>query len=173
MASIPTLLVVGYLGALLAKRVRLPSATLLGPMFATAAWSLLAPRPPYSPDWLRSAGLILLGIQIGSSVEREAIVRLGKALPVALVMIAGMIATSLGLGWIIHTRLVPDIEMMTVVLGVMPGGASGLAAAARELNGEPALVGAMHSVRLFIVLSLLPTLLPSSLLWGSKNRDRP
>ncbi len=153
------LLVTGMAGGALAKRVKMPGGSLLGAMLATGAVSLAASDSQPLPEMFRSAALLLLGIYIGSSMQRDRLMRMRHVLPAALIAILVFIAVGTGLGWVLHRHFAPDISLVTALLGTMPGGASGLTAVAYDLGAEPRLVASLHMVRLMIVFGLLPLIL--------------
>lgn len=153
------LLVTGMAGGALAKRVKMPGGSLLGAMLATGAVSLAASDSQPLPEMFRSAALLLLGISIGSSMQRDRLMRMRHVLPAALIAILVFIAVGTGLGWVLHRHFAPDISLVTALLGTMPGGASGLTAVAYDLGAEPRLVASLHMVRLMIVFGLLPLIL--------------
>lgn len=153
------LLVTGMAGGALAKRVKMPGGSLLGAMLATGAVSLAASDSQPLPEMFRSAALLLLGIYIGSSMQRDRLMRMRHVLPAALIAILVFIAVGTGLGWVLHRHFAPDISLVTALLGTMPGGASGLTAVAYDLGAEPRLVASLHMVRLMIVFGLLPLVL--------------
>jgi len=103
--------------------------------------------------------LLLLGTYTGSSVDREALVQIRRVLPVALSLILVMIGEAVALGWMLHSRFAGDISLVTVMLGTMPGGASGLSAVAFDMGAEVHLVASMHMVRQIMVFGALPLVL--------------
>ncbi|MBC7233797.1 MAG: AbrB family transcriptional regulator [Chloroflexi bacterium] len=153
------LLLIGLAGAIVARRIKMPGGTFLGAMLSTGIVSLLAPDSQPLPEVIRSVALVLLGISIGASVDREALLSLRRVLPWAAAMIGILIAASVGLGWLVYTHQALDVSAATILFGIMPGGASGLSAAAYDLGAEPSIVASLHSVRQFIVFGLLPLLL--------------
>ena len=159
MLRLAVLLGAGVAGAYLAVRTRLPGGSFLGAMLATAAVSLSFAEVVTFPPLLRSVGLVLLGIHVGASVERQALLRLRRVLPVALALVLLLIAASLVIGRIVYSFSGDSVSAATIVLGVMPGGASGMAAAAIDLGANVPIVASMHSLRMLIVFGLLPLLL--------------
>jgi membrane AbrB-like protein len=156
---IVTMLAIGAVGALLARRVKIPGGSLLGAMLATGAASLVLAEPQPLPEGLRWVALLLLGTYTGSSLDREVLGRIRGVLPVAMGTIAVLIAAAAGLGWMLYHNSPSDISLVTLMLGVMPGGASGLSAAAFDLHAEASLVASMHMVRQIMVFGALPVLL--------------
>jgi membrane AbrB-like protein len=153
------LLAAGALGAFIFLRLRLPGGSFLGAMLASAAVGLLMTQPQTFPPILRSVGLVLLGIGAGSAIERQALQRLRRVLPVATLLVLLLIATSYAIGRIVLAVSGDAALPATVILGVMPGGASGMAAAAIDLGADLPIVASMHSLRLVIVFGLLPLML--------------
>ncbi len=171
---IVVLLAAGIVGATFARRLRMPGGSLLGAMLATGAVSIAASDSQPLPEIFRSAALLLLGIYIGSSMQRERLLPMRRVLPVALIAILIFIAVGAGLGWVLHHQFAPDISLATALLGSMPGGASGLTAVAYDFGAEPRVVASLHMVRLMIVFGLLPLILqrlarPAP---GPHNHDR-
>jgi len=153
------LLVAGAFGAFLAVRWRLPGGSFLGAMLATAALSLALAEPQAFPSLLRSSGLILAGISVGAVMEQKALLRMRRVLPAAIVVVLLFIAASVGIGHIVYALSGDAASPATIVLGVMPGGLSGMAAAAMDLQVNLPITASMQSLRLFLVLGSLPMLL--------------
>lgn len=152
-------LAVGTGGAFLARRIKMPGGSLLGAMLATGILSLLVSDSQPLPDSFRSVALVLLGTYTGSSLDREALGRIRAALPVAAGTILVLIGAAVALGWVLYSRSAREISALTVVLGTMPGGASGLAAVAYDLGAEAEVVVSLHMMRQIIVFGALPLLL--------------
>lgn len=150
---------VGAGGALLARRIRMPGGSLLGAMLATGVVSLFLADSQPLPESFRWVALLLLGTYTGSTVDREVLVQIRRVLPVALSMILVLIGAAVALGWVLHSRFAGDISLVTVILGTMPGGASGLSAVAFDLGAEVHLVASMHMVRQIMVFGALPLVL--------------
>ena len=86
-------------GLVVGRLVRLPVAALLGPMVAAAVVDLTGVgRGAEVPGLVASAAFLLIGLQVGLSFTRESLRTIGRALPVALAVIVGLIVASAGLG---------------------------------------------------------------------------
>lgn len=77
-------------------------------------------------------------------------------LPLALVLILVLVGASKGIGRAVCRVSAVNVAATTVLLGIMPGGASSMVAVAYDLGASPSLVAAMHSVRPMIVFGALP-----------------
>ena len=169
MLRLVVLLVAGAMGACIAVRIRMPGGSFLGAMLVTAAISLSFAEGVTVPTHLRSMALILVGVGVGASVKREEVLRLRSVLPVAMVLVLVFIAAAVGIGQIVVAVSGDVVSPATLVLGVMPGGASGLAAAAIDLGADVAIMASMHSLRLLVVCGLLPAVLR----WLSSRHSTP
>ena len=152
-------LVVGFVGGWLARRIRIPGGALIGAMVATGILSLAMAESQPLPYGVRALSLVLLGTYTGSGLQRDSLRLVRPVLPAAFGAILALIAVGCVLGLVLHRHVAPDLAVSTLVLGTMPGGASGLTAIAGDLGEEFALVAAMHMVRLMIVFGLLPLVL--------------
>jgi len=159
MDRIIVVLLIGTVGGLVAKYTKMPGGSLLGAMFATGIFSLLLADPEPLPEGFRTVALLLLGVSIGSSVERDMLWRIRGALVPAMGAILILIAAGFGLGWALSYFAPTDLSMVTILLGCMPGGASGMAAMAGDLGGDVRLVASLHTVRQIMVFGILPFVL--------------
>ena len=159
MLRLAVLLLAGAIGAYTAVRIRMPGGSFLGALLVTAAISLSFAEGVAVPTLVRSIALVLIGISVGTAMEREALLRLRSVLPVAIVLVLAFIAAAVGVGRMLQALRGDLVSPATLVLGVMPGGASGLAAAAIDLGADVAIVASMHSLRLLIVCGVLPAFL--------------
>jgi len=153
------LLAAGTLGAWLSRRFKTPGGPLLGALLASGLVSLSIGEAVPLPEALRSVALLLLGTYTGSTVDRDTLRRIVSVLPVVLLLIGMLIAAGLGLGLLVHARAGEGVSLATVLIGTMPGGASGLSALAFDLGADPRLVASMHSARMILVFGALPLLL--------------
>ena len=159
MERIIILLFIGTVGGKVAQYVKMPGGSLLGAMFATGIFSLLASDPAPLPEDFRMVALLLLGVNIGSSVDRDMLRRIRSALIPAMSAILILIAVGFSLGWALYRIAPVDLTVTTILLGSMPGGASGMAAMAGDIGGDVRLVASLHMVRQIIVFGILPFVL--------------
>lgn len=167
------LLAVGTVGASLWRRFQLPGGRFLGALLPTAILSLVMHDPQPLPEVVRWLALLLLGTYTGSTVDRRVLRQIRAALPVAMAGILALIAVAVALGWVLHSQFAGGVSLGTVVLGTMPGGASGLSAVAYDLGADVRLVASLHMVRQIMVYGALPLVLR----WlagfrGGKERGR-
>lgn len=147
-------LLLGGLGALLARSLHLPGGAVIGAIVLTAVGNLVGISLEEPPSWLRAAARIVLGLTIGATVTPDTVAAIGRAqLP-----ILGMIFCMLGLGmliaWAIH-RLT-HMPLSTALCGSSPGGLTTLVVMSTDLGGQASLVASMHMVRLVSVTLFTP-----------------
>lgn len=138
-----------------------PAGMLLGAMIGAAlANQRWTPRtvPVMLPMPLRYAGLIGLGCVTGMLVTVESLRATAViAGPVAGAYLAFIALNLLFVGFLVHRY---DVDPVSAVLAVAPGGLSEVTSMALEKNARLALVLSVHAVRvLVIVLVLLPIVL--------------
>ena len=168
MDRIIVVLAIGAVGGMLARHLKMPGGSLLGAMFATGIFSLLVADPKPLPEGLRSVALLFLGVSIGSSVDRDVLWQIRGVLLPAMSLIFILIAVGFGFGWALYHFAPTDIYVVTILLGCMPGGASGMAALAGDLDGDVRLVASLHMVRQIVVFGILPFVLR----WLVERRPR-
>lgn len=144
----------GVIGAVVGVRLKLPAATMLGPMFASAIahmTGLTAARPPVE---LVSAAQVVMGVAVGC---RFAGTRLGEVWRIMLhgAVFAGILmAIAVASAAILHAAT--GISTTALVLAYAPGGVTEMSLVALALAVDVAFVATHHAVRLFIVLIAVP-----------------
>ena len=140
-------------GAAVGRLIRLPFWALTGALVGAGAYHLVVAEPTrVHPGWGLGAQ-ILVGTAVGSRVGRTVLRDFRAVLVPGTVAVVAIVGTGLGLG-AAFTRL-DDLDPVTAVFGMVPGGVAEMIAAANSLGGDGAIVAAMHLVRVLVVLSLL------------------
>lgn len=149
-------LAVALLGALLCVWIRTPLPWLIGPLVAVALVSTLHGGLA-SPPGGRQAGQWIIGVALGlyfsPDVVRE-VVRLGPwvALAVAFALALGVLGS-----WLLGKMVATDAP--TAFFGMAIGGASEMAVLAERHGGQVERVAAAHSLRIMLVVLIVPLLL--------------
>jgi membrane AbrB-like protein len=151
-------LLVGVVGGLLGIWLRLPAGALMGSMLAVAALGLTGvsqadPIPPAVKDVAK----ILIGTVVGSTVTFATLQALRSAALPALLVTAGTIAAGLAGGWLLAHFT--KIDIATALFATAPGGSAEMTAAADGLGGDPRLVAALQTIRIVMVIVVVPALL--------------
>ena len=149
-------LVVALSGALACVWLRTPLPWLIGPLVAVALASMLHGRLA-SPPGGRQVGQWIIGVALGlyfsPDVVRE-VARLGPWVALAVVF-----ALALGLlgSWLLSRMVATDAA--TAFFGMAIGGASEMAVLAERHGGQVERVAAAHSLRIMLVVLIVPLLL--------------
>lgn len=131
----------------------LPAAWLSGAMVFVAI-ATLAGAKTVMPDRLRDALFILVGISMGAGVSPDVVDRIAEwpvsmallAVVIVLVTLAGYVVLHFGAHW---TR-------ETAYFGALPGALSYVIAMASERNADLPRIASSQSLRLFVLVAVLP-----------------
>ena len=132
-------------GAPLARLLRIPVPTLLGPMLVAAGLDLGGLSGGASvPAPLAVGAFLVIGLMVGLAFDRDSLRTIGRALPLALVAILGLVAACAGLG--------------AVLVATTPGGLYAVLATAQDGGADATFVLAVQVLRLFVMLLSAPLL---------------
>jgi uncharacterized protein len=142
-------------GLVVGRLLRVPVAALLGPMVAAAALQLTGLVDGLAvPDLVENAAFLVIGLQVGISFTRESLRTIGRALPLALAVILGLIVASAGLGAVLAA--VTGVSALDGYLATTPGGLYAVLATATGSGADATFVLAVQVLRLFVMLLSAP-----------------
>jgi membrane AbrB-like protein len=145
----------GVVGLVAGRLVRLPVPALLGPMLAAAAVDLSGLGGGVQvPGPLNVAAFLIIGLQVGLSFTRRSLTTIGRALPLALGVIVGLILGSAGLGAVLAA--VTGASALDGYLATTPGGLYAVLATATGSGADATFVLAVQVLRLFVMLLSAP-----------------
>jgi len=141
-------------GAVVAKRVRLPAAPMLGPMICSIAVHLAGITDTQPPYVLTAAAQIVLGAAIG---QRFAGMKL-RAIGVTVLHASAITLLMLGLAVAFAMALASALDQTLpgLVLSFAPGGFAEMSLVALALGIDPAIVSSHHLYRIVLVVALGP-----------------
>jgi membrane AbrB-like protein len=144
-------------GVFLGRLTRLPVGSLLGPMAVAAALDLTGlSRGASVPPLVEAAGFLVIGLQVGLGFTRASLKLVGRALPLALVLILGVVAVCAGLGVVLSH--VAGVSLLDGYLATTPGGLYAVLATATGSGADATFVLAVQVLRLFVMLFSAPLL---------------
>lgn len=148
-------IVLGMAAAWGATRLKMPSGSILGPMIVIGGLQLteLLPLAPLSAEW-RFIALASIGAVVGTAFTRGAISLMVSTVRLAAFGVVLLVLTGLFGGWVLER--VSDMRLVTAFLGLSPGGASEMAAAALDFHADAGVVAALHMVRQISVFMTVP-----------------
>ncbi|WP_088007255.1 AbrB family transcriptional regulator [Indiicoccus explosivorum] len=128
---------------------------LLGPMLALLLLRQFTAMTFHWPRILRTIGLILIGVQIGSSFNREAVFLMWLDLPMMLVMTVAVVGFALLLALLF--RKMTGESLQTSLLGSLPGGLSQMVLLAEDVrSASTTVVTIMQTFRILLVVLVVP-----------------
>jgi membrane AbrB-like protein len=140
----------------LASRLRVPAATVLGPMILVGAASALGVARADFPAWVKIALQIVIGVFLGYKIDWESLTRIRTMLrPIALVTI-WMVGAAILIGYAL-ARLT-SVDLATALLGTSPGGIAEMTAMAISIQADVTLVATLQTFRLIATIGAVPFL---------------
>lgn len=131
----------------------LPAAWLSGGMVLVAVMTL-AGVPTVMPGKIRDGLFVLLGISMGAGVRPEVVDRISEwPLSMALLLVAVICITAAGYAVL---RFMAHWPKETAFFGAIPGALSYVIALASERGADLPRIASTQSVRLFVLVALLP-----------------
>ncbi|WP_256674687.1 AbrB family transcriptional regulator [Ectopseudomonas mendocina] len=150
----------GVLGGYLASLADWPLPWMVGSLLAVILLRCIADRPFSEVPGGRRVGQWLIASGIGLHFTSDVLEQVLSHLPVIIMGALGTLLLSL-IGIAILRRA--GVDRATAFFASMPGGASEMVNLALRHNAQPARVAAAHSLRLLLVVLLIPALFTWSL----------
>jgi membrane AbrB-like protein len=145
----------GLVGTLLAGLLRVPVASLLGPMLVAAALDLGGLSAGAGvPVPLEDLAFLLVGLQVGVNFTRSSLRLVGRALPLALLVIVGLVCACAGLGTLLAATT--GVSPLDGYLATTPGGMNAVLLMATDSGADATFVLAVQVLRLFAMLLSAP-----------------
>lgn len=144
-------------GVVLARLVRLPAGSLLGPMLLAAVLAATgAAHGATVPGPLLEVAYAVVGLQVGLSFTRESLRAVRRVLPAALALIVGLTAATAAAG--IPLLRLTGASVLDGYLATTPGGLYAVLATAVDTGADTTLVLTVQVLRLVVMLVLAPVL---------------
>lgn len=140
-------------GALLFRAVHLPLAIILGSLCGASLIANLLGTVPGGRS-LRRAGQVFVGASIGAVLTPDILGALAALLPVMLAVAVLSNLAGLALAW--PLAKIAGIDRLTAVLCSLPAGMAEMATLAQELKADEQAVALVHTLRVVMVLMLIP-----------------
>jgi membrane AbrB-like protein len=143
--------VIGYVGA---KRLRLPAAALIGPLFLSAAVHLGGLTSSSVPAEIAAVAQIVVGAAIGGRFAGVTLSQVGRIARLAVLTSA----ISIGAAVVVAEAVsrFTTINLATLFLGLAPGGLAEMSLIALALGVDTAFVTVMHFFRVAMIMLLAP-----------------
>ncbi|MGY1855190.1 AbrB family transcriptional regulator [Modestobacter sp. SYSU DS0290] len=147
----------GAAGLVLGRVARIPVGALLGPLLVAAALDLTGVSQGAGvPAAVQAVAFLAIGLQVGIGLTRPSLRVVGRALPLALALIVGVIAACAGLGLLLSATA--GVSRLEGYLATTPGGLYAVLATASGSGADATFVLAVQVLRLFVMLFTAPLL---------------
>lgn len=143
--------------ALLAQRIKFPTAFLLGPMIATAVLHLCGVPGPALPTGLLDVAQLLIGTYVGLLLKPENLQH--KVRVVAIALLSGVLLIGVSLGLCVLLSYLHGVSASTALLSLAPGGMDQMGLMAREVHADLAIVSCYQIFRTWFIFFAVPPLL--------------
>lgn len=140
-----------------AVRWHWPTPYLLGPIIGAALVVLIGTPAPELPNYLVNAAQTCVGAYMGVSIKLSSLDNWRKLLPYTLLGVAGVLAVSLGLGYVLARWW--SFSLVTAFLSTAPGGMAEMGLTALLLHADLSAIVAFQLFRLLFILLCVPPIL--------------
>ena len=146
-------LFVGMVGSYIAEKLKIPACKMIGAMVAVAIFNVISEKA-IVPTNAKIPTQIITGIFIGLRVRRKDIQMLKSIIKPAAISVFLMIFFCSELGYILYRT--SNIDRVTALLGCSPGGIVDILMLGMDLKVDISTISVLHTIRLFMVLSIFP-----------------
>jgi membrane AbrB-like protein len=166
----PVGIAVAIAGVAGGRRIGLPAASMLGPLFLASACSLLLPEGSVAiPGLLREAAFALVGLDVGLRFSRQAIEHARRLTPALTVALVVLLAGCFGLACAIAATT--SIPLIDAYLATTPGGLTVVGATAYSSGADTGFVTAIQAARLVLMLAIAPWTVRLTIRWIARSGD--
>src|SRR6185295_6903879 len=142
-------------GAIVGRRIRLPAATLLGPMILSGAVTLASIGGGFAvPPVLRETAFAVIGLRIGLRVTVATVRLVGRLLVPVTLCILGLVVACFGLA--VGLELTTSASLLDAYLATTPGGLYAVLAVAFGAGANTTFIIAVQGLRVLVMVLLAP-----------------
>jgi hypothetical protein len=142
-------------GAIVARRLRVPAATLLGPMILSAVVVLAVPDGRFTvPPLARESAFALIGLQVGLRFTLETVREVGRLVVPVLLNILGLMAACFVLAVLLDA--VTSVDLIDAYLATTPGGLYAVLAVGFGAGANTTFVLAVQTLRVLVMVLVAP-----------------
>jgi uncharacterized protein len=144
-------------GLLVARRLRVPAAALLGPLAVGAALTAIEIPDGAGVPWLvQELAFAVIGVQVGLRFTPATVRRAGRLLPVVLAAVMAIVGLCAGLAAVLVA--LADVPFADAYLATTPGGIYAVLATAVGIGADTTFVTAVQALRMLIMVIAAPPL---------------
>ena len=151
-------LAVGYLGYIIAKKLKITAPGMLGSMFLVALINAILGFA-YQPSFIKVIAQALSGAYIGMQIRKKDLRNFHFLIVPFLILIVLFTINTFAIAYVIKALF--HMDLLTALLGCVPGGVSDMSMLAIDMGGDAGVVALMQTMRFFGCLALFPSIIRS------------
>jgi uncharacterized protein len=163
-------LIISFLFARLGRKIKLPTAYLLGPMIGVAILNISNLTGPQLPSSLLIISQLMIGGYIGLLLKPEKLEHKSKLISLAFLNGLVMVLASLGLSVLLSKF--HAFSPVTAFLSLAPGGMDQLSIIAHETTTDLSVVSSFQLFRVFFIYFSIPPFLKMVLKWIGREKQK-
>lgn len=144
------------LGGFLFYKMKMPAGAMIGSMIFVAVFNIFTGEA-YFPAESKVLSQAVAGAFIGMGMTRELFRGLRALLKAALMVTVVMQVTGLTIGMVFYR--ITGFDIKTALLSCSPGGIVDMTLISMDMGADTAIVAAVHTIRLLVVVSVFPPLM--------------
>jgi uncharacterized protein len=155
--------------ALIGKKVKLPTAYLLGPILGIAVLNVSGIPGPPLPSAVLDISQFMIGGYIGLLLKPDKLKHKARIIPVALISSIILVCISLGLSFLLVWQY--HFSSVTSFLSLAPGGADQMGIIGHEIEADVSMITGYQLFRILFIFFAVPPLLKLILGFSLKKEE--
>lgn len=152
-SNIITLIIAGFAGIYLGKRLHFPAPQLIGPIVAATVLNLSGLAEINVPVWLVSVAQVVVGTALGMRFRGMTRRLLLRGAGLSFLSVSAMLVLGFGMSLVILPYAGQPLEVL--LISFAPGGVTEMTLVALSLSANPAFVTLHHLYRIIVTVILL------------------
>ncbi|WP_455437615.1 AbrB family transcriptional regulator [Hungatella hathewayi] len=148
--------VVAAVGGLLLRETGVKGGAIIGAMFFSMIFTCIFGKTEM-PQWIKQCQQTMVGTYVGAGITMATLLNATALIwPIFLLFISIVIGTFISTWIVMKTKTLDPVSAMTCCA---PGGMTEMLILTDELGGDMPKVAVVHSIRIFFVISIFPTVI--------------
>lgn len=149
-------LCVGFIGAYIGLRHKVPAGALVGSMIAVMIFNILFDAA-YMPQGLKFYTQVATGAYVGAKISREDALSLRHIVRPAAILSAVMLVFTVAVGMLICR--ISDLTVATALFAMAPAGIADMTLASMDFDAQPSVVALIQTLRVIFTILLMPPII--------------
>lgn len=149
-------ILVGLLLGYIFMKFKVPGGMMVGSIIGVTILNTTT-QLAYMPSLAKTAAQIIAGAFIGIGIEKSDLHRLKHIFKPAFILVFGMLILNIISGLLIY--VFSPLDLMTSLMGAVPGGISDVPIISGEMGADPSKVAMLQFARLLVGIGFFPTMI--------------